>query len=69
MVNLGRGEGTRGLVGRRRNEWQPGPLEPRGIFWQIRFPYFDHRGEGKTDYNHEVNAGPSGFSDLPTDLN
>ena len=65
MVNLGRGEGTRGLVGRRRNEWQPGPLEPGGIFWQSVFPISITGGGG----DHEVNTGPSGFSDLPTALN
>ena len=41
MVNLERGEGTRGLVGRRRNEWQPGPFEPGGrgaYFGRYVFP-------------------------------
>ena len=39
MVNLGRGEGTRGLVGRRRNEWQPGA---GGYTLTDMFSLFDH---------------------------
>ena len=48
MVNLERGEGTWGLVGRRRNEWQPGPLESggRGHILADTFSLFQSGGRG-----------------------